>query len=231
MEREELDQIPWSQLAIEADDGVDRRWYIVGIAVGLVVVAVLAFRLLSGGSGQPDPSAARGPLGDASVGTPVEDTAATIPAEAVQADDATSVEVPADPMAGDRAITEAQLTVGDTTPDAEEVVVAEWFITDLFTIDGSPETAAAVRARVSPELLDDPLAHDDPDAVETFVEWARAFRIEDAPTGPMISVAFRTIRRTDAGYVREPVRAVVVPLVSVDEQWLVTAWPTTVDPP
>jgi len=231
MEREELDQIPWSQLAIEADDGVDRRWYIVGIAVGLVVVAVLAFRLLSGGSGQPDPSAAGGPDAGVSPGTPVEETTPTIPAGAVDAGEATSTELPVDPVAGGRAITEEQLTVADTTPDVEKVAVAEWFVTDLFTIDGSPETAAAVRARLSPELLEDPLTHDDPDAAETFVEWARAFHIEDAPTGPMISVAFRTIRRTDAGYVREPVRAAVVPLASVDEEWLVTAWPTTVDPP
>ena len=59
MEREELDQIPWSQLAVDADDGIDRRWYVAGVAVGIVVVAVLGVRLLAGSGGQPDPAAIR----------------------------------------------------------------------------------------------------------------------------------------------------------------------------
>jgi hypothetical protein len=251
VEREELEQIPWSQLAIDADDGVDRRWYIVGIAVGLIVVAILALRLLSGGSGQPspieanpieasrieanptqaDPSAAQQVDGVGSLPPTIDGPPADGSPGDVSAGNAPPIDVGSAAAGADRSITEAQLTVDDATPEVEHTVVAEWFITDLFTVDGSSETVASVRTRVAPDMLRDALAHDDPDAPQAFVEWARAFHVEESDVGSAVSVAFRTIRRTDSGYVREPVRAVVVPMAPSGDRWIVTAWPTATDPP
>ncbi len=199
MEREELDQIPWSQLAAEVDDGVDRRWYAVGIGVGVIVVAVLGFRLLGGSGGQPIPVA-------------VADTSSTLAS--------TTTDATPEPI-----ITEAALRAEPAPSDMGAVAVAEWFVLDLYTVDGSQETVAAIRDRVEPALADEVLAHDDPEALRTFVEWARAFDVRIDGGVTRVSVAYRRIRDIGGSFERDPVDAVVVDLVREGGAWSVAAWP------
>lgn len=199
MEREELDQIPWSQLAVDADDGVDRRWYVAGVAVGIVVMAVLGVRLLAGSGGQPDPAA-------------IPITPAT---------DATSVTTTTSGVI----VTEASLRSEESASALDAVAVAEWFVMDLYTVDGSAETVAAIRDRVDPSLATESLEHDDPAALRTFVEWARAFDVTHDAETASVSVAYRMIRDIGGSYERDPVVAVAVDLTRTDGRWTVGSWP------
>lgn len=213
MEREDLDQIPWSQLAVEADDGVDRRWYGVGIAVGLVIVAVLGFRLLSGNGGQPLPEPAVSP----------SDSAAT------SSTSSSPSQVPPPPIAG---ISESELRAGNDTASLAAITVAEWFVTDLKTVDGSPESAASLRRLSADAIADHPLPHDAAGAGSTFVEWARAFDADVTESGSAtVAVAYRMIREEGGVYTRDVVRALELTLAKVDEHWIVASWPTEIDPP
>lgn len=213
MEREELEQIPWSQLARDVDDGIDRRWYVVGIGVGLVIVAVLAFRLLGGSGGQPLP--------------PSASSVDPVPTTAPDHEAATAtVPEPVGPIA------EVDLRADDADGDVLEVtLVAEWFVSDLFTVDGSPETAEAVRARLDPLAAAADLPHDEPVGAPSYVEWARAFAVDTGPGDAVVSVAYRAIRTVEGTYVRDPVRAVVVELARAEDRWLVTSLPTPIDVP
>lgn len=212
MEREELDQIPWSQLAREVDDGIDRRWYVVGIAVGIVIVVVLAFRLLGNSGGQPVPPPA--PV--------VESAPATPPVALVPT---STVPEPVGPIA------ESDLRVGTAGDDLEVTLVAEWFVSDLFTVDGSPETTQAVRSRLDPLVGAADLPHDDPIGDPAYVEWARAFAVERRPGEATVSVAYRTLRTVEGTYVRDPVRAVIVDLARGEDHWIVTSLPIPTDVP
>ena len=91
---------------------------------------------------------------------------------------------------------------------------AEWFVADYFTADLEPSGSADVRAALPPSVAED-LALDIGDAV-SYVEWARAYRVEEAGDGIYrVSVAFRTLGAPpDRGFTRQPVRAVEV-LVAV----------------
>ncbi len=212
MEREELDQIPWSQLAREVDDGIDRRWYVVGVAVGIVIVAVLAFRLLGNSGGQPVPPTA--PL--------VEPAPATSPDALAPT---STIPETVGPIAESALRAE---TIGD---DLEVTLVAEWFVSDLFTVDGSPETTQAVRSRLDPLAAAADLPHDDPVGDPTYVEWARAFAVDISSGTATVSVAYRTLRTVEGTYVRDPVRAVMVTLTRTGDRWLVTSLPTPTEVP
>lgn len=212
MEREELDQIPWSQLAMDTDNGVDRRWYLVGIAVGVVVVAVLGFRLLVG-TGQPTPS-------DANVFAGPDTTS--------------TVEPPAPSLAPPvEQITEAELIAPEPqalpSDSLEPVAVAEWFVADWYTLDGSDETAAAVRARLPAEFGGIP--HDAPSGHATYVEWAAVFDADMATETATVSVAYRRIRTVEGAFIRDPVRAVLVTLEHIDDRWMATGPPVPTDVP
>ena len=212
MEREELDQIPWSQLAVDVDHGVDRRWYVVGIAVGVIVVVVLGFRLLAGTGGQPIPA----PVAD----DPQVPTTAPAPP-----DTTTSTTRP---------ITEADLRVAAPPTDAADrltSLVAEWFVTDWYTLDGASETAAAVRARLADGGTAIDIPHEGAVAEPTFVEWARAFAIEVDGDVTRVSVAFRRIRTLDGVFVRDPVAAAIVELMRTGDRWTVSGTPIPTEVP
>lgn len=212
MEREDLDQIPWSQLAVDADDGIDRRWYGVGIAVGLVIVAILGFRLLAGSGGQPVP-AQEVPVAKDEPGSSTT----------------SSQTQPSTPPVA--AISESDLRGGDDA-SLGAIAVAEWFVTDLNTVDGSPETVASLRRLGADAIADHALPHDDPEAERTFVEWARAFDAEvtDSNTAT-VAVAFRMIREEEGEYARDIVRASEVTLTRTGGHWTVATWPADIDPP
>jgi hypothetical protein len=107
--------------------------------------------------------------------------------------------------------TEADLMAMPPDPAARLAMVrAEWFVTDYFTADlepgGSAEVRAALPASVSEELSLDV------GAAVSYVEWARAYRVDEVGDGTYrVVVVFRTLGAPpDRGFTRQPVRAVEV---------------------
>lgn len=207
MEREEFEEIPWSNLVADVDRSIDRRWYLVAVGVGVVIVAVLGFRLMQP-SGQP--------------------VAAPEPTASTTSSDAATV---TGPGPGSVVVAEADLRNAPQERDERLAVLrAEWFVTDYFTRDESPETARSVRSALGDTLVDVTIPHDTQGA-STFVEWARAFDVAAAGGGFEVSVAYRAIRATDGGFAREPVRAVRVAVAVSDDGSTITALPESIDPP
>lgn len=201
MEREEREQIPWSSLVPQGDDRIDKRWYAAGVLVLVAVLGVIGFRL-SGGVAQPVPTDVQQVPADASSAA----STTTAPASMIMSED--------------------ELVRGSAIERTGVVATrAEWFVMDFFTIDGSPETVASVRAALAPELRSGPLPHDD-DGDETFVEWARAVAIDDlGDRGFEVTVVYRAIRSAGDGYNRDPVRAVTLPIDVTEGALVVTALP------
>lgn len=209
MESEELEQIPWANLVAEQTDGIDKRIYVGVGVVGLLVVLVLAMRMFGGG-GQPVPPPVES-LPTVPVAATVVEVAPTPSPMVVAEADLRAEEAPAPVQASHDLLTE---------------VTAEWFVTDWFTRDGSGETVRSIRAVLSPDLRSMDLPHDDPDTDVVFVEWARTIKIETiSQTTVGVTVAYRSIRQTDEGFVRDPVEMVVVILDISDDSATVTALP------
>ncbi len=198
MDSEEFEQIPWSGLVAQAQPSVDPRWYAAGGVVGAVVIVLLVMRMLSG-SAPPE----------------------VAPVLAVGAPPELSVPVPAPVVEPPTVVTEGSITEADLMAIDEPAVVqedadvqrlvAEWFVTDYFTRDGSAETIASLEAALADGDAAAGLPHHEDDGAEIFVEWARAFAYEYAGEDLVdVSVAFRTVHRGEGGFVRDPVRAVVV---------------------
>lgn len=219
MESEEYEQIPWSKLVAEVQPSVDRRLYVVGGAVAAVVILIFALRMF--GSSSPTPMAAP-------VEQEVDVVATQAPIEAVEP------EPVVEPPAAVGAVTEADLMAVDPDGDiaGSEVAefVAEWFVTDFYTRDGSQETLTSLQSMMAESIATD-LPHVDPDATDAFVEWARAFRIEDHGATVDVSVAYRSVHAVDGGYVRDPVEAVIVSLTNLDDRWIVHSLPRITDLP
>lgn len=228
MEREDFEEIPWSHLVAETGGGIDRRWYLAGIGVGLVIAAVLGFRLVSGHGAQPSPVAVADPIA----------TTVTV-TEATMATDGGEIGPSERPDAGGQMIVaEADLRALGVGADLGVITAAEWFVTDLHTVDGSDQGALSIREALAPELRDDPLPNHDPGSLDdpptdaTFVEWARAFDIDWNPSGDtVVSVAYRMIRADGDGFIRDPVRGVSVVMRSIDGVLRVVEWPGEVDVP
>jgi len=208
MESEEFEQIPWANLVAEQDDGIDRRIYLAVGVVGLLVIAVFGMRLLGGGS-QPVPPQS------AALVPPPTSAAAVEPATA-----------PPTSMV----IAESDLRVEEPSivkpPDRLTEVTAEWFVTDWFTRDGSEETIRSIKAAISPTVILDAIPHEMEGEPATFVEWARTIETEATPDGFDITVAYRAIRETEGGFVRDPVRTVVISLQKDGSAVLVSALPS-----
>lgn len=210
MESEEFEQIPWANLVAEQSDGIDKRVYLAVGLVGLLVVAVFGMRLLGGGS-QPTP--------------PVQ---AIAPHSPVAREVETVVGAPT-PMVISEADLMADAPVGISSGNRLVEVTAEWFVTDWFTRDGSQETIRSIREVLSPDVVVGLLPHEAQDHPATFVEWAKAVGTENAPDGGLdVAVAYRAIRETEEGFVREPVITVVVSLTRNGDSILVTVLPRTI---
>jgi hypothetical protein len=196
MDPEEFEQIPWSGLVAHAQPAVDPKWYAVGGVVGAIIIVLLAMRMFAG-SGPPDVA----PI--LAVDESPERSIPTVASE--------SPTVATEPV-----VTEADLMAIDepvVIHDDVDVLrfVAEWFVTDYFTRDGSSETIASLEAALADVDTAAGLPHYEDDDAETFVEWAKAFAYEyPAENIADVSVAFRTVHRGDDGFIRDPVRAVVV---------------------
>jgi hypothetical protein len=219
VDSEEFEQIPWSGLVAQAQPSVDPRWYAVGGVVGAVVIVLLVMRMFSG-SAPPDiaPVLANESPPDLSVPVP-----------------APVVEPPT--VVTEGAITEADLMAidepGVVQGDVDvQRLVAEWFVTDYFTRDGSAETIASLEAALADVDAVAGLPHHEDDGAETFVEWARAFAYEYAGEDLVdVSVAFRTVHRGEDGFVRDPVRAVVVGISGWNSTPVVASVPVFTDLP
>lgn len=220
MESEEFEQIPWSNLVAEVKPPVDRRIYLVAGGVGVVVLLILAMRTFGSAgvaAGEPQP-----------VPTTVTVTEVAID----PAVPSTIVEPVAAPVGS---VSEADLlAVGGVNSNANGFEVAsftaEWFVTDFYTRDGSPATLASLRAMMAQSSAAD-LPHLDEDVGDAFVEWARAFRVDDNGATIDVSVAYRAVHAVPDGYVRDPVNAVVVTLALEDGRWMVQSLPGLIDLP
>jgi hypothetical protein len=206
MDREEREQIPWSSLI--PDDrptGLGRRYLLIGLAAALVA-GWLGVRLLHVG-GQPSvPPPTAAAATDTSATTTSEAT--TSPGMLVAEDD-----------------------LRDAGPVRSNVVeaVAEWFVMDFFTVDGSAETVRSVRGALAGEVSDVELPHDRP-GDETFVEWSRTVQLGGGGSEPWEAIViYRSIRNGGDGFVRDPVRAVAVGLEASSEGLVVTGVPRPVD--
>lgn len=205
MESEELEQIPWANLVAEQTDGIDKRIYMGVGVVAILVVLIFGMRMF-GGSGQPVPL----PMESLPAVTAVEITPTPSPMVVTEAD-LRADEAPVPVQASRNLLAEA---------------TAEWFVTDWFTRDGSGETIRSIRAVLSPDLQSMDLPHDEPDADVVFVEWAKTVEIETiSQTTVGVTIAYRSIRQTDEGFVRNPVETVVVILDISDDSAMVTALP------
>ncbi|MCP4225606.1 MAG: hypothetical protein GY773_19905 [Actinomycetia bacterium] len=180
VDEEHFDSIPWSSLLPQTQE---RPWlvYVAAGAVVALVVGVLAARSLR----------------TAAPGTDPVETVTTLFAAPTASSPPTS-----------RPISEADLRA-EIQPGVSGSVAAamraEWFVTDYFTRDGAggrdAELAGAL-GRLPPEVSTD---------VTTYVEWARAWETVTERDGRYrVSVAFRAITATDAGFTRGLVHGVAV---------------------
>lgn len=218
MEAEEYEQIPWSNLVADSEPSRDRRLYIAGAAIAAIVIAFLAARMF----GSPAPS----------VAAPLPVTVAPSVAPAVVDPQPTVPFVADDPIGG---VSEADLMADVGNPELADVnvpvLIAEWFVTDYFTRDGSPETLASLEAALAnPDLATD-LPHHEEASGDAFVEWARAFDVTEVGDGLEVSVAYRSVHAEEGGFIRDSVKAVKLTLTETGGRWLVTSLPTVASLP
>lgn len=208
MESEEFEQIPWASLVAEQREGVDRRIYLAVGVVGLLVAVVFGMRLFSGGS-QPTPPQA------VAIEPPTTALAGTIP--------------PSPPQMS-MVVAESDLRV-DTPGTAQGVdqlvlTTAEWFVIDWFTRDGSQETVRSIKSALSPALAIDTIPHETDGETVTFVEWAKTVDAQVTADSFEVTIAYRAIRETEDGFVRDPVETVSLSIEKQESGLIVTALPS-----
>ncbi len=156
-DREELEHVPWADLMAEAEPE-DRRRKTIYLGVAIVGAMVLGMIVARSWWAAPPPSTPLAP-GDSAVAATTLPDVADLPL-----------------------YTEADLMAMPPDPSARLAMVrAEWFVTDYFTADldpnGSAEVRAALPATVAAEMSLDV------GAAVSYVEWARAFRVEEVGDG------------------------------------------------
>jgi hypothetical protein len=195
-EREELEHMPWGDLmaGAEPEDRRRRSLYLVAGALGSMVLGILVAR---------------------SWWAPTTAPMTVAPGTTVVVAEAADTSLPAIPDLP--LYSEADLMADPPDPGARAAIArAEWFVTDYFTSDFEPNGSADLRAALPAGPLP-PFPQDDGAGI-SYVEWARAFRVEEAGGGAYrVSVAFRMLGAPpDRGFSRQPVRAVEI-LVAVSE--------------
>lgn len=190
-DREEIEHVPWSELMEESDERRRRALYLAAGLIGAVVLGVILAR------------AWWAPSTPAAV--PVETGPVTSAGETAVAAPTTSV--PELPL-----YSEADLMADPPDPSVRAAVArAEWFVTDYFTADFEPSGSADVRSALPGGSKLPNLPQDGSEGV-SYVEWARAYRVEEVGVGLYsVGVVFRTLGAPpDSGFSRQPVRAVEV---------------------
>lgn len=194
MDSEELEQIPWSSLVADQSQAVDRRLYLAIGVVGVVIAAIFGTRLFGGSAPQPTP--------------PETDVQQAV----LNVEETTST-------AG-LVVSEADLMAVSPVEQLEDVrlravAFAEWFVTDYYTTDGSPETSRSLMELFATAAGDPDIPHlADPPPPATYVEWARSIDLRHVGDSEVeVDVLFRTITESSDGFVRNPVEAVTVVLL------------------
>jgi len=234
---EQFESIPWSSLVPDADPRTRRILIIVATVVAGVVIGLIGGRLIrsttqSGVVVLPSVGAAESVAvpAPAAVPPPTSPIAAQ-PATPTTVVLAESIQTPLPP----RLFSEADLMA--VLPEEEmraAVMRAEWFVTDFFTIDGGSSSAGDITDALPDGHAAVPLPHQSTEAGISYVEWARAYRLE--PLGPAryrVFVAFRTLGGPAVGNLtRAPVRAVTVDVeVGPDGATAVSDFPSPTPPP
>jgi hypothetical protein len=206
-EHEEFEQIPWSELTARPPGGKRRLAYLVAGALGALVVAVLVVRAFL--STSPAVPVAPGV-------TVAGDEPASTSSTAAAAAPTTSAAASTAPALLYR---EADLMAFPATPGERAAVArAEWFVTDYFTADLEPTGSADIRAAL-PGGAAVPEMPQDAAGGLSYVEWARAFRVEELGGGLYrIGVAFRALGAPpDRGFYRLAVRAVEITVAVAED--------------
>ena len=222
-EHEEVESIPWSELLPQETDARRRMVYLAAGAIGALVLGILVARAFM------SPSEAVVPVAPTveTVATTTSSSTTTIATTTTLAlqGPLPTIPVPA-PL-----YSEADLMAFPTgTEERTAVARAEWFVTDYFTADLEPNGSADVLVAL-PAGVDLPELPQDAASALSYVEWARAFRVEEADLGVYrVGVVFRTLGAPpDRGFYRLPVRAVEVTVaVSSDGGSVVVDLPTPV---
>lgn len=189
--REEIESIPWSELGREAVAGRRRVLYATAGAFAAVALGMILARAVwsAGPTTQTDPVVSS----SVTSSMPPETTVPVLYEEA-------------DLVAG---------TAGDGRQAA--ITRAEWFVLDYFTADLEPNGTADVRSAL-PVGADLPQMPQDATVGLSYVEWAKAFRVEAVGSNRYrVSVVFRLLGAPpDEGFRRLAARAVSV-LVEVND--------------
>jgi hypothetical protein len=193
---DEYEEIPWSTLLSEHQQGRTKTLYLAATVIVAVVVGFVGIRwLTSPGHGDGGAVAAQADTTTVPGAGAVESTTTATSTTAILSE--------ADLMAVEPSILELSA-----------VARAEWFVTDYFTVDG-PLPEELISAFVNDAMLPDLPSPSDADI--SYVEWARAFDIRPTESGYAVSVVFRSLTEEPGGaFIRSPVRAVDV-LVAVDD--------------
>lgn len=214
-EHEEFEQIPWSELTTRPPDGRRRLIYLVAGGLGALILVVLVARAFMSSS----PAEPVAP----SVTLAQTETTATTAASMTTAAAAS----PAPSLL----YREADLMAFPATPGERAAVArAEWFVTDYFTADLEPTGSADVRAALPGGAAMPEMPQDSAGSL-SYVEWARAFRVEEVAEGRyLVGVVFRSLGAPpERGFYRLPVRAVEVTVaVAADGGSTVIDLPTPV---
>jgi hypothetical protein len=212
MDNEEFEQIPWSSLMPDKAQGVDPKVYIAVGVVGLVIAVIFGMRMFGGSSTQPAPPVET-PAAPATVATGSSTTVGLIVSEA-------------DLMAGSPGAVGEGLFLG-------QVAYAEWFVTDYYTVDDSSENERSLKNLLAQTASGLVMPHSgETSNPATYVEWARSVDVRDIGGEQVeVAVVYRTITETDAGFVRDPVSAVVVTVRSSRTDAGITGLPMPIDVP
>lgn len=187
-QHDDVESIPWTEL-LETTDRSAGRLRVATLAVSLIGAVVLG-AVVARGWWAPAPPTIIAPGVPVSAGSGAEAAAGDPVALPAEADLRAHP-----PAAGSRAA----------------VARAEWFVFDFFTADAEPVDGGDVRAAL-PDRAEVPAMPQDGTEGISYVEWARAFKVESVGDGTyLVSVVFRVLGAPpDGEFVRLPVRAVQI---------------------
>lgn len=194
-DREDMEQVPWQDLLVEAEpeDSRRRAMYLGAGLIGAMLVGIMVARMWWATGAPPVPTA---------------------PGEAVVEDEEASEDIALPEVESPPLYSEADLMAYPADPAEREAMVrAEWFVTDYFTADLDPVGVSDLRAALPDDAIAAPHPRESMEGI-SYVEWARAFAIETVADGTyLVSVAYRAMAApADRGFTRHPVRAVQVPI-------------------
>jgi hypothetical protein len=217
-DHEEIEHIPWSQLADRRPPVGGRALKIGAAVLGAAVLGIVAGRVF--GSAGPA-------VGNAQTAAISENPTSTGVVSTTTFGTGALPQLPG-------LYSEADLmALPPAGPERAAATRAEWFVYDYFTADmepsGSADVAAALPAGAAlPEMPQDAVGS------LSYVEWARAFDVRDLGEGIYrVGVVFRALGAPpDRGFVRLAARAVEVTVeVSPDGGTAVTDLPSPVPLP